>query len=554
MSLFLRLAGRSRRRSGAEDTLKRTAALALLVTLSLGGEALAVEAGAKPAAKPAVPPSEAAADKLPVDLPSVVIRGEDESVAPLKGGVKLTPNDPKAPLSQLPPAPNAKAPGTLELAIEALRPDFAPPPETLTAARKDWTELQLGGGALYELGLFHGREVAGAVTETQLSLDSALPWMRARLGIDATWNLATAGLGLRHYHEDVPGGERLFVQSADLGGNWQREDLLTEGSLEFGRVQAPASQSNGLIQDQGTWTRALSAGALWKPQIHAAHVSELSATLGHRETDRRSDPTFYLRAFDHWTIDPRWSVEAGLGGGLYVGMPVLDPLVRVSYRPDDPTELSLGLTSGSEMPTFERLYQSRRLAEGNGGLLPQRSGIIASMSASHRLNDLWYATAGLDYRSAERYIYWEDSDQDGLWRPANTALGASQNVWGGELSARYQIGAVGSQRFHYRFRSVRPLGAVMQEAAAVHQRTLIPDRLSVEAGAAIVLDELGADQTAGIATSGWQITATALVNYRLTERIGLYGKLQDLPLANRQPSLSYYAPFGLALVGATVEF
>jgi hypothetical protein len=234
-------------------------------------------------------------------------------------------------------------------------------------------------------------------------------------------------------------------------------------------------------------------------------------------------------------------------------MPVLDPLARVSYRPDDPTEISFGLTSGSEMPGFESLYLSRRLSEGNGGLLPQRSAIIASLSGSHRLNDLWYATAELGYQHVDRFIFWEDSNQDGLWRPVNTPLGAAQDVWGAQFSARYQIGMTGSQSFHYRIRSAQPLGMVVQEAGAVHQRTLIPDRLTMEAGAAIALDQLGAAQAVS-ATSGWQILANAGLNYRLNERIGLYAKLQDLPLALRPPSPNYYAPFGLALIGATVEF
>ncbi len=530
-------------------------ALSLLVVSALPAAAQnaaepAKEVIQKPAAKP---PAPKAPEKLPVDLPSVFIRGEDETAAPLKGGTKLAPVDPRAPLSQLPDAPSAKAPGALELAIEDLKPNLAPKPETMPTPRKDWTELQLGVGSLYELGLFHGRDIAGAVTESQLTLDSALPWLRARVGIDATWNLATAGLGLRHYQEDVPGGDRLMVQSMDVGGNWQRDDLLTEGAVEFGRVLAPASLNNGMPLNENTWTRSLNAAALWKPVLHDAHVSELSATMGHRETDRRSDPTFYLRAFDHWTITPRWSVEAGLGGGLYVGVPVLDPLARVSYRPDDPTEITFGLTSGTEMPSFESLYLTRRLSEGNGGLLPQRSAIIASVGGSHRLNDLWYATAEMSYQKVDRFIFWEDADQDGLWRPVNAALGDSQDVFGADLSARYQIGLIGSQTFHYKLRSARPLGLVYQEAGATHQRTLIADRLTMEVGAAIALDQLGAAQV-NSASSGWQILANAGVNYRLNDRIGLYGKLQDLPLAMRAPSLNYYAPFGLALIGATVEF
>lgn len=527
--------------------------LALSLGLVSGKPAFAQAAAETVLEKPAKKQDVAVPEKLPIDLPSVIIRGEDESAAPLKDGVKVAPVDPKAPLSELPNAPSAKAPGALELAIEALKPNLAPRQEQLPKPRTDWTELQLGVGGLYELGLFHGREIAGAVTQTQLGLDSAQPWLRARLGLNATWNLATAGLALQHYHEDVPGGEPVTIQSMDLGGSWTRDDLVTQANVEMGRVMAPANFNNGLAQDEDTWTRDIEAGATWKPVLHPDHVSELSATLGHRETERRSDPTFYLRAFDHWTITPKWSLEAGLGGGLFVGMPVLDPLVRVSYRPDDPTEISFGLTSGTEMPGFEDLYLSRRLSEGNGGLLPQRSAVIASLSASHRLNDLWYATGEISYQRVDRFIFWEDADQDGLWRPVNTALGSSQDVWGAELGASYQIGSVGTQRFHYRVRSAQPLGFVYQEAGAVHQRTLIADKLTMEAGAAIALDQLGAAQ-ANTVSSGWQILVNAGLNYRLTDRIGLYGKLQDLPVAMRSPSGNYYAPFGLALIGATVEF
>lgn len=504
-------------------------------------------------AKPVEKPAPKAPEKLPVELPAVIIRGEDETVAPLKGGNKLAPLDPRAPFSQLPNAPSAKAPGALELAIEAITSKIAPEPEVLPAPRADWTELQLGVGSLYELGVFHGREVAGAVTESQLGLDSAWPWMRAHLGLNATWNLARAGLDLRHYHEAIPGGERLVVQSVDLGGAWTRDDLHTDAALELGRLLAPANTNNGLAQDENTWTRAIVASALWKPQRHPDHVPEVSATLGHRETDRRSDATFYLRAFDHWAISPRWSLEAGLGGGLFVGMPVIDPMARISFRPDDPTEISFGLTSASAMPGFEELYLARRLSEGNGGLLPQRSEIIATLSGSHRLNDLWYATAELDYQKVNRFIYWEDADQDGLWRPVNTALADAQNVWGARLSATYQIGAQGSQRFHYTFRSASPLGLVSQEAGTRHQRVLIADKLTMDAGAAILLDQLSEAQV-NTASSGWLILGNASVNYRLTDRIGLYGKLKDLPLAVRPPSSHYYAPFGLALIGATVEF
>lgn len=539
----------------------RRLALGLGLSLALAAPQALAQQPAKTApakqenAKPA-PASKTGAskDKLPIELPSVTIRGEDESVAPLKGGSKLAPLDPHAPLSQLPVAPNAKQPGALELAIETIRPEIRPASESLPVPRTEWTELELGVGALYELGVFHGREIAGAVTESELALDSAWPWLRARLGVDATWNQATAGLGLRHVQEDLVGGDRLLIQSMELGGNWQRDDLLTDGALDFGWVQAPASNNNGLLQDQSSWTRALKAGATWKPQGLEGHLPELSATLGHRETDRRSDATAYLRAFDHWTIDPRWSVEAALGGGLFVGMPVLDPMARVSFRPDDPTEISVALMTTSDMPDFEELYLSRRLVVGNGGLLPSRSDLVATLSGSHRLNDLWHAFASVDYRRVSRYMIWEDPEQDGLWQPTNSAANAPQDVMSALLSGTYQIGDVGSQRFHYRIEGAQPLGIMHQEAGALHQRVLIRDRLTVEAGASIVLDQLSAAQTAGVAGSGWQIVAQAGANLRLTDRIGLYGKVQDWPLATRQPSLNYYAPFGLALVGARVEF
>ena len=81
-----------------------------LVLSGLFGAALPAAAQQVPGAKADPRPALESADKLPVDLPSVLIRGEDETAGPLLPGNKLSPDEPgkcsSPPTTFMPPWPS----------------------------------------------------------------------------------------------------------------------------------------------------------------------------------------------------------------------------------------------------------------------------------------------------------------------------------------------------------------------------------------------------------------------------------------------------------------
>ncbi|HEY9900140.1 MAG TPA: hypothetical protein V6D00_13260 [Pantanalinema sp.] len=543
-------------------------AFALAGTLAVGAQA------APGTAKAAPKPSLENAEKLPVDLPSVLIRGEDETAGPLLPGNKLSPDEPGAMPFTLPrPRTALDLDRYLAQASESVTPSIAGPREAAAVPRSGYGEGRLGTLGLhrYDLGAYLGRAIAlpvGLPLDAMTALGeiegqtgagvTPVPgdWSRWHLGLSAASESLAAGLAMdRRATTVAPGTGDALAEGLSLNGRYRLAEVNLRLEASGGRVAGPAS----LGIDSGVGQGAL-AGT-WRPELGLADQTvEVAASIGHRRTEKRSDALVYVAASDEWAFMPRWSLNASLGLGHLYERGVIDPGLAVRYRPSDATELAAGLRAQTTMPTFEALYLSRRFVAGNGALVDQRVPLRLDLSGSHRLDDRWFTQASLSYLAAERWIAWRAMPgATGLWQPFNPGLSgdfgsATQHATEGELAVQYRAWDDAGQRFFYRWQTVQPLGEIRQEAGTAHESTWLSGKLKVDLGASVVLQQLGEGQTSAQTATGYQALLKGQGTYRLTPDLALYLRADALPLKQEQPALNFFAPDALCVAGVAFGF
>lgn len=548
------------------------AAFALAGTLPLAAQAAptAAQGPAKAEAKPSLD----SAEKLPVDLPSVLIRGEDETAGPLLPGNKILADEPGAMPFTLPrPRTALDLDRYLAQASESVSPSIVPPRERLAAPRPGYGEVRLGTLGLhrYDLGAYLGREVVmpvGAIvnggtllgelegqtgaTATPVSGD----WSRWAMRLSAATESAGASLALnRRSSMLTPSAGDAVAEAMQLDGRYRLDAVDLRLKAGGGRLTAPQSLGIDSQVAQG-----MLAGS-WKPALGLVDQEvQLDASLGQRQTEKRSDALLYLTASDAWAFMPRWSLNASLGLGYLYERGVVDPGLSLRYFPSDATEVSAGLRAQTTMPSFEALYLSRRFVAGNGSLVDQRAPLRFDLAGSHRLDDRWFAEASLSYMAAERWIAWRAMPgASGLWQPFNPGLSgdlgsASQHATEGQLAVQYRAWDDAGQRFFYRWQTVQPLGEIRQEAGTAHESTWLSGKLKLDLGASVVLQQLGQGQTSAQTATGYQAVVRGQGTYRLTNDLAFYLRADALPLAQEQPALNFFAPDALAVLGFSFGF
>lgn len=510
------------------------------------------------------------AQKLPVDLPSVLIRGEDETAGPLMPGNKLPPDDPGAMAFSLPrPRTALDLDRYLLAASESVDPGIRARASALPAPVPGYLAARLGAflARRFELGLYGGHAgvelasrswtVMGEAEARQgAEVASTLgDWHRLRLSGEA----ASEGLGLTAGYRqagsvaDVALREA-HAQALELGGSFDAGSWAAQADLDLGRVGTPLGLGDGDEE------RLALGGRMPWAEAPGGHTIELAGSLGLRRTQRQVRPAFVARVQDRWELAPQFTLAGALDLGWVQTDLVADPSLELRYSPVEATTLALGLKRQLLQPTFSELYLERRYVAHNGELLPERTAIALEAAAGQRLDDRWYALATLSYARADRVIAWRQAPGiPELWQPFNPGhwddtVGAQvQGVFSGELSAQYQPWGTGSQRFYYRWRSVAPLGAIAQEAGTSHQSAWWDARLLVELGARVRLEQLGATQVGGLSATGVQALVEGGLSYRLNHRMAAYLKLEGLPIAAQAPAANYYAPDALAVVGLKLD-
>lgn len=519
-------------------------------------------------------PSLESAEKLPVDLPSVLIRGEDETAGPLMPGNKLSPDEPGAMPFTLPrPRTALDLDRYMAQASESVTPAIAPARERPAMPRPGYGEVRLGTLGLhrYDLGAYMGRAVG---LPTGMPVDGATvlgevegqagasvtpatgDWSRWALSLSAATESAGAGLSLdRRSTMVAPSAGDALAEGMALSARYRFADTSLRLDAGGGRVTGPVALGIDSHVAQGA------LAGTWRPALGLADQTvQVAASVGHRQTEKRSDALLYVSASDEWAFLPQWSLNASLGLGQLYERGVIDPGLSLRYRPSDASELSAGLRAQTTMPSFEALYLSRRFVAGNGALVDQRTPVRLDLAGSHRLDDRWFAQASLTYMAAERWIAWRAMPgATGLWQPFNPGLAgdlgsASQHATEGELAVQYRAWDDAGQRFFYRWQTVQPLGEIRQEAGTAHESTWLSGKLKLDLGASVVLQQLGAGQTSAQTATGYQALLRGQGAYRLTDDLALYLRADVLPLKQEQPALNFFAPDALAVIGVSFGF
>lgn len=504
------------------------------------------------------------AQKLPVDLPSIVIRGEDETAGPLLPGNKLSPDEPGAMAFTLPRPKTALDLGSyLAQASESVLPTIAPASESLSPATLGYRELRLGASGLrrFDVGAYVGHVLDPGLlpfsltTLADLDAQTADEWSNWELRLEAAASESVGGsLKLQHRSSLLSPGESV-AQGAELSSRYQLGSYALTCDLESGRVAVPAAAA----ADSSTWRGAL--GGTYHPDLPwTEHSVELAGTLGARGTEKRLDPVVYLKASDRLEIVENWALHLSLGVGQVGSSFAADPELEVQYHPSENTELAAGVRSETILPTFSELYLSRRLIAGNGALVEQRAPWRFDLSGTQRLSDQWYAHAAASYLAADRVIAWRQlPSYPSLWQPYNPGMAGdsgsmTQGITQAQLDAQYQAWDEGSQRFYYRWRTVQPLGEVAQEAGTVHQSTWLHGKLLLDIGGSVALQQLGLGQISQMSATGWIAMLEGGVTYRVNEHVAVYARVDAWPLQVQQPVSNFFAPDSLAVVGVSVGF
>lgn len=551
--------------------------LALSLAVLTNGNAWASDAKISP--EKSLPTN--SAEKLPIDLPSVTIRGEDETAGPMLPGNKLSPDEPGAMAFKLPrPKTALDLDRYLAEASESVVPMIQSASESLGASVPGFEQLRLGssGPNRYDLGAYLARSfdkapawLGGNVTTTgeldgltsagsSRAPDDWSDWsLRLKESSTATGSEALStrsALNLEHRSTlvGISAGDA-YAQGLDITAGADEGPYAFDFKTQASRVGTPIDTD----ADTYGWNSEL--GGTWHPDLGSkAHDLALELSLGERMTDRRNDTQTYLKAADDWTLRPDLGLNASFGVGELYGNFVADPGLALRYRPSDATELSAGVRSETEMPSFSELYLSRRYVAGNGALVDERIPLRLDLTATHRLGDRWHAKASASYLKADRWIAWrEAAGGQGLWQPFNPGLSGdvgsrAQTGILGEVSAQYQSWEAGSQDFFYRWRSIEPLGEIAQEAGTMHHSSWLHGKLDVEIGGSILLQQLGLGQAQGATSTGWQCLLEGGATYQFTPAFAAYLRADALPLKQVQPAANFFAPDALAVAGVTVGF
>ncbi|MEB3223529.1 MAG: hypothetical protein VKS61_15755 [Candidatus Sericytochromatia bacterium] len=493
------------------------------------------------------------AEKLPVQLPTVTVQGDDRSRPDAGGTARLTPsNDVRDSRVRLPDPAQRRA--TAEEAkglMVSVTPSTVEAPAPLPSPRMPFTSITGGWGPplQYRAGLYDARWLGPVLALSELESQSGMGWvgLRGREWLDWPGLGRVGGLGETFGWEvdSLRGGQSAWAIALDLG-----QSSTWTGTLRHDR--GAASVTGGaelLVARTGAHTE-------WRPTGFASdHQPLVALTAQHRVWGRQAGAEAYLRLADRWTLTDSLAMEWGLGGGHWGREPILDPSFTFHYRPSVLTHLFAGLKAASELPDFDGLYLRRPATAPNDDLNAERVEGWAELGGSHRLSErLWVRVTG-DVRRSWRHIFWADPERDGLWVPLN----AAGEQWSPRVDAQVQLEWKPrlQQTLRYRGRTTLPLGTTEHRVSTGLEASLPgPGGSPIAATASLAWQQatLSALQLpGGGAATG--LFAEADFRFPLTADLALGLRAADLPLLLQQPSArNYFAPAPLLTAYAQYQF
>lgn len=532
--------------------LRTSAAIALLLAVS-AAPAMAQAAGSSSGT------GTERDEKLPAQLPSVTIQGEDLSTQGRTGTGRVVPTGSAAGSGVRLPDPGQRRATSEDnrALMVGVTPTTVEVPAALPPTRLPYTSVLGGWGPItqYRAGLYDARLWGPALGVTELDGRGGWGWSgwRAKEWIDWT-GVGRLGLTGNGFLWEAPapaapagtvsGGQNLFGLDLEYG---ESAELTAAAAYRRGTASANALPS--------LFTDRTSASVAWRPQVGPEHAPGIDATAQTRTWGKQAGAEGYVRGSNTWSLSDQIQLAGSLGGGYWGREAILDPAASFHYRPASASHLYAGLKTASELPDFEQLYLRRPATAPNDDLQSERVEGWAQLGASQRLNDMVWGRVSADLRRSWRHIYWADLDADGLWAPANAAGEQWTPIGEGRLQVQWLPNL--QQDAHYRFTGVYPLGSTEHRVGT----TLEGDfggpgnpPIGVAIGAeARVANLSGLQVTGGAGATG--VFAEADLRYGLTPDLTLSLSAADVPLALLQPGAkNYFAPAPLLTLNAQYTF
>ena len=514
-----------------------------------------VLASALPALAQAGAPGNERDEKLPAQLPSVTIQGEDLSNQGRPTTGRVAPTGANAGSGVRLPDPGQRRATSEDnrALMVGVTPTTVEAPAKLPGSRLPYTAIQGGWGPItqYRAGLYDARQWGPALGITELDGRAGWGWngWRAKEWLDWTGvgRLNGAGEGFQWDAAGpagtLRGGQNAFSAAAEYG---ETDEL--QASVTHDRGQASAAGLPDLL------VAKTALGGTWRPQTGTEHQPQVKGTAQHRTWGKQAGPEGYVQVADFWSLSDQVQLQGSLGGGYWGREAIVDPGVTFHYRPLPATHVYAGLRTASELPDFQALYLRRPATAPMDDLKSERVEGWAELGGSHRLTESVWGRLGLDLRRSWRHVYWADLDGDGLWIPAN----APGEQWGPAVEGHLQVqwAPTWQHDLRYRWSGVFPMGATEHRLGTILQGALggaaVP--ISVSLGAEGRVATLSTLQAASGATATG-VFAEADLRYALTPDLSLGLSAADVPLALAQPlARNYFAPAPLLTVHALYQF
>ncbi|MEB3285640.1 MAG: hypothetical protein VKN33_10180 [Candidatus Sericytochromatia bacterium] len=491
-------------------------------------------------------------EKLPAQLPTVTIQGQDLSERATPASGRVTPQrggwDTNVRLPE-PAARRATSEENRSLMV-GVTPTTVEPPQALPETRMPYTAVTGGWGPLlqYRAGLYDARWWGPVLGLTELEGLSGWGWSgwQARQWLDWPGVLKAGG-----------SGEGFLWQTGDKSGGQSAYSVALNSSFspQWG---ATLHYDRGLAQANGEpdlYAQNTALNLNWAPpSLRSQHQLKVEMIAQQRIWGIQNGPEGYARLSDFWSLSEQVELEGSIGGGYWGREPIFDPAFTFHYRPSILTHLFAGLRAKSELPNFQTLYLRRPATAAALDLQSERIQGLAQAGGSHRLTERIWLRSTLELRRSLRYVYWNDSDSDGLWKPVNADI----EQWSPSADAQIQIQWLPNfqQNLQAAVLTTWPLGYSELRGGTTIEGTLPgPDAAITCAGslharrAALV----SAQVPGGGVANG--IFAEADLRYPVSPDVQMSLRIADVPLILEQANAkNYFAPVPLLTLNLQYQF
>ncbi|HEY9766331.1 MAG TPA: TonB-dependent receptor [Chroococcales cyanobacterium] len=472
-----------------------------------------------------------AEDKLPVDLPDVVVTGKGATPVWGTGGEKINLRPELRPEINM-PFPTVKRATAEMVALTSVEatPSIRANPEKLFLPGNDRAEFWLGAGNGLDAGGYFARRSGDlfGLLKTEARLTPG--W--SDLSLDGTLDLAGKPLMARFLSQSEQSDNRTL---GEMKGAWTQDKMRADAFVSSGKVL-----SENLWEFGGSWG--------WKPELSSPdHRPSLRAEIGRQGTSTRTDLLASLAGGDTWQLSPDWSLAASLETGNQKNQFFFDPKIGAEWRPSESASLALSLGSQIFSPSFEELYLSRQRVRANPDLLPERRPLVLELAGGTLLDKEVYFNGLLRYSKSNGSILPQLSGN--YWLPQN--LADCQDRFEGQGVLQF-VGLEQSDKISYRIATLNPVGEASQQVGASRQGQW--EGFQYEAGTALRWQQLGSFQTGSGQQAGWQWLVNCQVARSLDPTWLVYLSGSDLPIFSKQPANNYFTPLSLLAIGVKAVY